>query len=68
MLKSSKWFLGLVLGLLTSVLLVNPLNAGSKVDIVYGGQYYPEEFVLKGYTQLWEKYNLKDELISLALE
>lgn len=63
MLKSSKWFLGLVLGLLTSVLLVNPLNAGSKVDIVYGGQYYPEEFVLKGYTQLWEKYNLKVEHI-----
>ena len=39
------------------------VNAGSKVDIRYGAQYYPGEFVLKGYPHLWEKYNLKIEHI-----
>ena len=33
--------------------------AGSKADVRYGAQYYPGEFVLKGYPHLWEKYGLK---------
>ncbi len=42
---------------------VDMLNAGSKADIRYGAQYYPGEFVLKGYPQLWEKYGLTAEHI-----
>jgi ABC-type nitrate/sulfonate/bicarbonate transport system substrate-binding protein len=37
--------------------------AGSKADIRYGGQYYPGEFVLQAYPQLWEKYGLNVEHI-----
>jgi ABC-type nitrate/sulfonate/bicarbonate transport system substrate-binding protein len=42
---------------------VDILNAGSKADIRYGAQYYPGEFVLKGYPQLWGKYGLTVEHI-----
>jgi len=41
----------------------NFVNAGSKADIRYGAQYYPGEFVLKGYPQLWKKYDLRVEHI-----
>jgi ABC-type nitrate/sulfonate/bicarbonate transport system substrate-binding protein len=41
----------------------NLAQAGKKTDIRYGGQYYPGEFLLKGYPQLWEKYALKVEHI-----
>ncbi len=33
------------------------------VDIRYGGQYYPGEFLLLGMPELWEKYNLTVEHI-----
>jgi ABC-type nitrate/sulfonate/bicarbonate transport system substrate-binding protein len=52
-------FCGILL-LTTNITIV---HAGSKIDIRYGSQYYPGEFVLKGYPQLWEKYNLKVEHI-----
>lgn len=44
--------------------------AADKVDIRYGGQYYPEEFLLKGNPQFWSKYGLNVEhiLFSSAVE
>lgn len=33
------------------------------LSVRYGGQYYPEEFLLKGHPQFWEKYNLSVEHI-----
>jgi ABC-type nitrate/sulfonate/bicarbonate transport system substrate-binding protein len=42
---------------------VHITDAKEKVDIRYGGQYYPGEFVLKGYPQLWGDYGLKVEHI-----
>lgn len=36
-----------------------PVLAGEGDKIRYGGQYYPEEFVLQGAPQLWEEYGLK---------
>ena len=50
-------------GILLLTTYVTIVNAGSKVDIRYGAQYYPGEFVLKGYPQLWGKYNLRIEHI-----
>lgn len=32
-------------------------------DLVYGGQYYPEEFVLKKMPEVWEKYDIDVEHI-----
>jgi NitT/TauT family transport system substrate-binding protein len=43
--------------------MVGIVEARSKVDVRYGAQYYPGEFVLKGYPQLWDKYDLKVEHI-----
>lgn len=63
MFKKFKVLSRVALGILISTLWIQPLFGDSKVDIVYGGQYYPEEFVLKGYPQLWGKYNLKVEHI-----
>lgn len=37
--------------------------AADKADIRYGGQYYPEEFLLQGYPQFWSKYGLNVEHI-----
>ena len=62
--KKMRVLFGLVfLGILLLTTNVTIVNAGSKVDIHYGAQYYPGEFVLKGYPQLWDKYNLKIEHI-----
>lgn len=33
--------------------------AADAVDIVYGGQYYPEEFLLQGHPQFWSKYGIR---------
>jgi ABC-type nitrate/sulfonate/bicarbonate transport system substrate-binding protein len=38
-------------------------GAESKQHIRYGGQYYPGEFVLQGYPELWQKYGLEVEHI-----
>jgi len=38
-------------------------GAESKQHIRYGAQYYPGEFVLQGYPELWEKYGLEVEHI-----
>jgi sulfonate transport system substrate-binding protein len=38
-------------------------SAGAQTTIRYGGQYYPEEFLLQGYTEPWEKYDLDVEHI-----
>jgi NitT/TauT family transport system substrate-binding protein len=48
----------LVLIVFTSVGYSDSAIAGSKADIRYGAQYYPGEFVLQGYPELWEKYGL----------
>jgi len=50
-------------GILLLTTYVTIVNAASQVDIHYGAQYYPGEFVLKGYPQLWARYNLKIEHI-----
>ena len=46
------------------------VSAADKVDIRYAGQYYPEEFLLKGNPQFWSKYGLDVEhiLFSSAVE
>lgn len=54
---------GLFLIFFALIIYGNLAVAGSKVDIRYGAQYYPGEFVLQGYPQLWEKYGLKVEHI-----
>jgi len=62
--KKMRVLFSLVLsGILILTTCVNIGEAGSKVDIRYGAQYYPGEFLLKGYPQLWEKYGLKIEHI-----
>jgi ABC-type nitrate/sulfonate/bicarbonate transport system substrate-binding protein len=33
--------------------------AADAYDIIYGGQYYPEEFLLQGHPQFWSKYGIK---------
>jgi ABC-type nitrate/sulfonate/bicarbonate transport system substrate-binding protein len=50
-------------GILMLTICVSLVDAASQVDIRYGGQYYPGEFLLKGYPQLWEKYDLRVEHI-----
>jgi len=62
--KKMRVLFSLVLsGILILTTCVNIVEAGSKADIRYGAQYYPGEFLLKGYPQLWEKYGLKVEHI-----
>ena len=62
--KKQRVFFGLfLLGIAMAAASVATVEAKSKVDIRYGAQYYPGEFVLKGYPQLWEKYGLKVEHI-----
>lgn len=51
------------LGLFVLTPFASVVGAGSQVDIRYGGQYYPGEFVLQGYPQLWEKHGLNVEHI-----
>jgi len=50
-----------MLGLITIASLSGCIG-GEKVDIRYGGQYYPGEFLLEG-KNFWEKYGLKVEHI-----
>ncbi len=38
-------------------------GASERKDLCYAGQYYPEEFLLQGHPQFWEKYGLKVEHI-----
>jgi NitT/TauT family transport system substrate-binding protein len=52
----------LFVGIACGFIFVNQLF-GEGIKIRYGGQYYPEEFVLQGYPQLWEKYGLEVEHI-----
>ncbi|MGC9780910.1 MAG: ABC transporter substrate-binding protein [Candidatus Heimdallarchaeota archaeon] len=33
-------------------------NTGADIDVRYGGQYYPGEFVLKGISEYWTKYGI----------
>ena len=40
--------------------------AADAYDIIYGGQYYPEEFLLQGHPQFWSKYGIKVQHLSLA--
>lgn len=50
--------------LLVAVLpLVGLTNESALETIRYGGQYYPGEFLLKGYPQLWETYGIDVEHI-----
>jgi ABC-type nitrate/sulfonate/bicarbonate transport system substrate-binding protein len=44
-------------------LLCSGCQSKPSVTIRYGGQYYPGEFLLKGYPQLWEEYDLSVEHI-----
>jgi len=51
---------GVVAVLLASVLVVG----GEDLEVIrYGGQYYPGEFLLKGYPELWAKYGIEVEHI-----
>jgi len=62
--KKMRVLLSLVFsGILMLTICVSLVDAASQVDIRYGAQYYPGEFVLKGYPQLWGKYGLKVEHI-----
>ena len=61
--KKMRVLWGLILGILLFTPYIDIAQAGSKADIRYGAQYYPGEFVLKGYPQLWEKYGLSVEHI-----
>jgi ABC-type nitrate/sulfonate/bicarbonate transport system substrate-binding protein len=36
-----------------------PAIAADSYDIIYGGQYYPEEFLLQGHPQFWSKYGIR---------
>jgi len=56
------WCIGFCGFLLLTTNIAVPM-AETKTDIRYAGQYYPEEFVLQGYPQLWEKYGLTVEHI-----
>ena len=38
-------------------------KSGSALSVKYGGQYYPEEFLLKGHTEFWQQYDLNVEHI-----
>lgn len=39
---------------------IAPVVADTQLEVVrYGGQYYPGEFLLKAYPQLWTKYGLQ---------
>ena len=61
--KKMRVLCGLFFGIVLFISSINIVEAGSKADIRYGAQYYPGEFVLKGYPQLWEKYGLSVEHI-----
>jgi sulfonate transport system substrate-binding protein len=39
-------------------LFIGAAASGDSADIRYGGQYYPGEFVLQGYPELWGKYGV----------
>ncbi|MFX1253985.1 MAG: ABC transporter substrate-binding protein [Promethearchaeota archaeon] len=47
---------GIAIGFVGAIV-INPLGTPT-VDIRYGGQYYPGEFFLKGYPEIWTKYDL----------
>ncbi len=61
--KAARIFVGVFL--IASILTIGcgAALAGSSVDLRYGAQYYPGEFVLQGYPELWDKYGLKVEHI-----
>ena len=61
--KKMRVLCSLLLGILLFTPYVDIAGAGPKADIRYGAQYYPGEFVLKGYPQLWGKYGLSVEHI-----
>jgi ABC-type nitrate/sulfonate/bicarbonate transport system substrate-binding protein len=48
-----------IMGLCLAALVLAPYDASAAREIIYGGQYYPEEFVLQGMPQLWQKYGLQ---------
>jgi sulfonate transport system substrate-binding protein len=54
--------LALLVGLASSAFAVALADAELET-IRYGGQYYPGEFLLKGYPQLWETYDVDVEHI-----
>jgi ABC-type nitrate/sulfonate/bicarbonate transport system substrate-binding protein len=56
-------YLGGILSFLICLALSTAVLAADQVDIRYGGQYYPDEFLLKGHPQFWSKYDLKVEHI-----
>ena len=58
-----KRYISTAMIILISFAFIMPSFAGKANDIRYGGQYYPGEFVLQGYPQLWEKYGVKVEHI-----
>ncbi|MFZ5919285.1 MAG: ABC transporter substrate-binding protein [Chloroflexota bacterium] len=54
----------LVLAVLAAVLLASTgCDSKKETTIRYGGQYYPEEFLLKGYPQVWDDYGISVEHI-----
>jgi ABC-type nitrate/sulfonate/bicarbonate transport system substrate-binding protein len=56
MMKAMKLF---IFSLLITFVIGGSALADEGIKIRYGGQYYPEEFVLQGYPQLWEEHGLK---------
>lgn len=60
--KNMKKYSILLIIVLSSILITSgclDLSSGSESDLNYGGQYYPEEFVLKGGSEkFWGEYDL----------
>jgi len=54
---------GLLLVVVGSVFISGCQNQPEMTTIRYGGQYYPEEFLLKGYPEFWKEYGLNIEHI-----
>ena len=55
----SKFLIGMFSAVLLTSLMCGCISSGgSEADITYGGQFYPEEFVLLGYGELWDEQGL----------
>ncbi|MFX0125670.1 MAG: ABC transporter substrate-binding protein [Candidatus Hodarchaeota archaeon] len=49
-----------IVGIVVGAIGISIINVPTEpVDIHYGGQYYPGEFLLQGHTEFWDTYGLK---------